>query len=72
MQKELGEANSKDDEVVRLKKKVSKLKCNIKVKEKINRELARYEAINSNSPELGIIREYELLLFLTSYLVKTL
>lgn len=58
MQKELGEANSKDDEVVRLKKKVSKLKCNSKVKEKINRELARYEAINSNSPELGIIREY--------------
>lgn len=58
MQKELGEANSKDDEVVRLKKKISKLKCSSKVKEKITRELARYEAINSNSPELGIIRDY--------------
>ncbi len=58
MQKELGESNSKDDEVVRLKKKISKLKCNSKVKEKITRELARYEAINSNSPELGIIRDY--------------
>lgn len=58
MQKELGEANSKDDEVVRLKKKISKLKCSTKVKEKITRELARYEAINSNSPELGIIRDY--------------
>lgn len=58
MQKELGEANSKDDEVVRLKKKIAKLKCNAKVKEKINRELARYEAINSNSPELGMIRDY--------------
>lgn len=58
MQKELGESNSKDDEVVRLKKKISKLKCNPKVKEKITRELARYEAINSNSPELGIIRDY--------------
>lgn len=58
MQKELGESNSKDDEVVRLKKKISKLKCNSKVKEKMTRELARYEAINSNSPELGIIRDY--------------
>lgn len=58
MQRELGETNSKDDEVVRLRKKVAKLKCNAKVKEKINRELARYEAINSNSPELGMIREY--------------
>ncbi len=58
MQKELGEANSKDDEVVRLKKKIAKLKCNAKVKEKINRELVRYEAINSNSPELGMIRDY--------------
>lgn len=58
MQRELGEANRKDDEVVCLRKKVSKLKCNAKVKEKINRELARYEAINSNSPELGMIREY--------------
>ena len=58
MQRELGETNSKDDEVVRLRKKVVKLKCNTKVKEKINRELARYEAINSNSPELGMIREY--------------
>ena len=58
MQKELGESNSKDDEVVRLKKIISKVKCNSKVKEKITRELARYEAINSNSPELGIIRDY--------------
>ena len=58
MQRELGETNSKDDEVVCLRKKVAKLKCNAKVKEKINRELARYEAINSNSPELGMIREY--------------
>ena len=58
MQKELGEANSKDDEVVALNKKCEKLKCNPKVKEKIKREINRYENLNSNSPELGIIREY--------------
>ncbi|MDO4995584.1 MAG: endopeptidase La [Bacilli bacterium] len=58
MQQELGEANSKDDEVVKLNKKLSKLKCPTKVKEKIKREISRYESMNSNSPELGMIREY--------------
>ena len=58
MQQELGEVNSKDDEVVKLKNKCNKLKCPPKVKERIKREISRYEAINSNSPELGIVREY--------------
>ena len=58
MQQELGEVNSKDDEVVKLKNKCNKLKCSPKVKDRIKREIARYEAINSNSPELGIVREY--------------
>lgn len=58
MQQELGEVNSKDDEVVKLKRKCSKLKCSPKIKERIKREISRYEAINSNSPELGIVREY--------------
>lgn len=58
MQQELGEVNSKDDEIVKFKNKCSKLKCSPKIKERIKREISRYEAINSNSPELGIVREY--------------
>ncbi len=58
MQKEIGEGNNKETEVERLSKKVAKLKCNSKVKEKIKRELDRYDSLNSNSPELGMIREY--------------
>ena len=58
MQQELGDGNSKETEVERLTKKVAKLKCNAKVKEKIKRELDRYESLNSNSPELGMVREY--------------
>ena len=58
MQKELGETNNKDNEIESISKKVAKLKCNSKVKEKIKRELNRYETLNSNSPELGMIREY--------------
>ena len=58
MQKEIGETNNKDVEVERLRKKASKLKCNAKVREKIKRELERYDSLNSNSPELGMINEY--------------
>ena len=58
MQQELGEVNSKADEVVKLRNKCTKLKCSPKIKERIKREISRYEAINSNSPELGIVREY--------------
>ena len=58
MQKELGEVNNKDSEVEMLTKKISKLKCNSKIKEKIKRELNRYDSLNSNSPEVGMIREY--------------
>ena len=58
MQKEIGEGNNKDSEVERLRKKASKLKCNAKVREKIKRELERYDSLNSNSPELGMISEY--------------
>ena len=58
MQKELGEGKGKDSEVEKLSKKIAKLKCNSKVKEKIKSELDRYETTNSNSPELGMIRDY--------------
>ncbi len=58
MQKEIGDDNNKDTDVERLNKKISKLKCSSKVKEKIKRELDRYDSLNSNSPELGMIREY--------------
>ena len=58
MQKELGEGNTKDSDVERITKKLDKLKCNSKVRDKIERELERYNSLNSNSPELGMIREY--------------
>ena len=58
MQKEIGDGNNKETDVERLNKKISKLKCNSRVKEKIKRELDRYDSLNSNSPELGMIREY--------------
>ena len=58
IQKELGDVNSKDDEVEIMTNKLSKLKASNKVKDKIKKEINRYKSTNSNSPELGIIRDY--------------
>lgn len=58
IQKELGDGKGKDSDVLRLLKKVNRLKCSHKVKEKIKREIERYDSLNNNSPELGMIREY--------------
>ena len=58
IQKELGDVNSKIEEVDILRKKLNKLKANTKVKEKIKKEIDRYSSTNSNSPEQGMIRDY--------------
>jgi ATP-dependent Lon protease len=58
MQKELGDVPDKNDEVKEFKDKLAKLKCSKRVKDKISHEISRYEATNTNSPELGMIRDY--------------
>ena len=58
IEEELGDINSKDDELYSIKQKVRKLKCPNKIKERINREISRYEATPSMSPEISITREY--------------
>ena len=58
IQKEIGDTNCKDIEVEKYRKKISKLKCSSKIKERIRREVDRYESLNSNSPELGMVQEY--------------
>ena len=58
IKEELGEVNSKDDEVSKLYKKLEKLSASDSVKNKIKEEINKYELIPSMSPELGIIRSY--------------
>ena len=58
MQKEIGDNKGKDSDVERLTKKIKNLKCSQKVSDKIKREIDRYDSLNNNSPELGMIREY--------------
>lgn len=58
IQRELGDVNSKEEEVDRLKRKLSTLKCNPKVKSRIKHEIKRYETTPASSPEIGMIRDY--------------
>ena len=58
IKEELGEINSKDDEVVTLYKKLDELDANENVKTKIREEIRKYEITPSMSPEVGIIRSY--------------
>lgn len=57
IKEELGEVSSKDDEIEKIKNKISKLNNN-KIVDKLNNELKRYESLNQTSPEVGVIKNY--------------
>ena len=56
IQDELGIKEDNDANV--LAERIKKLDCPIRIKEKLNEELNRYKLCNSNSPEIGILRNY--------------
>lgn len=58
IKEELGEVDSKEQKVLELEEKIKKLKCPLKVKNRLNNELERYKSCNPNSPEVGMIRNY--------------
>lgn len=58
IKEELGDISSKDDDINEIKEKLKKLKAPINIRKKIERELRKYEATPSASPEVGIIRNY--------------
>ncbi|HOP65660.1 MAG TPA: endopeptidase La [Bacilli bacterium] len=58
IKKELGENDYKEQEVIRYKELLASLDINKKTKDKIEKEITKYELSSSNSPETGIIRNY--------------
>lgn len=62
---ELGEVNSKNVLIEKYKDKLKKLKCTLKVKNRIKEEINHFSSINDNVPEASILRDYiELMLSL--------
>lgn len=58
IKEELGDISYIDNEVDILRDKVNKLKCSDKVKERLYKEIIKYESIPSNSPEVSVVRNY--------------
>ena len=58
IKEELGDIKDIESETDTLRKKIDKLKCPKKIKDRLYLELSRYEAMNPNSPELGMTRTY--------------
>ena len=56
IQEELGITENED--VIKLRERIDKLDCPIRVKNRLNEELERYKLCNSNSPEIGMLRNY--------------
>ena len=58
MKEEIGDNSFKENEVEELIKKINNLKAPKKIKDRLHKELKRYEGMNSSSPEINIIRNY--------------
>ena len=58
IKEELGDIKDIESETDMLRKKIEKLKCPKKIKDRLYLELSRYESMNPNSPELGMTRTY--------------
>lgn len=58
IKEELGESNDKEKEIHILKEKIENINAPINIKEKLLKELNKYEIIPSVSPELTIVKSY--------------
>jgi len=58
IKEELGEGNYKDTEIDELKEKIKKLKAPKHIKERLEKELKKYENLTTMSPETSVTKNY--------------
>lgn len=58
IKEELEEDNLKENDIKEIKQKLLSLQAPEKIKERILKEIEKYEMLSDNSPEVGIIRNY--------------
>ena len=58
IKKELGETSLQEEETLRFRKILEKLRIDKKIKEKISSEITKYEFMNESSPEISVLRNY--------------
>ncbi len=58
IREEIGEDNSKDEEIEEFKEKAENLEASDKIKEKLFKEINKLELLSQSSPESNVIRNY--------------
>ena len=58
IKKELGEDFSKEEEISSLNTEIENLKCSNSIKEKLYKEVKKYEMLPPTSPEISIVKNY--------------
>ena len=58
IKKELGETTLQEEETLRFREILEKLRIDKKIKEKISSEITKYEFMNESSPEISVLRNY--------------
>lgn len=58
IKQELGEGSLKDDEIEEIRKKITRLKLPKHIKEKLEKEIKKYENLSVMSPETSVIKNY--------------
>ena len=58
LRKEMGESSWQEEETKRFKELLEKLRIDKKIKEKLDREITKYEVMNESSPEISVLRNY--------------
>ena len=58
IKKELGETTLQEEETLRYRETLEKLRIDKKIKEKISSEITKYEFMNESSPEISVLRNY--------------
>ena len=58
IKKELGETSLQEEETMKFRELLNKLRISKKIKEKLEHEIVKYEYMNESSPEISILQNY--------------
>lgn len=58
IKEELGDINTKDDEVIKLREKLESLDAPDKIKNRLEEEIKKFEGLTNLTPEINVVRTY--------------
>ncbi len=58
IKEELGDVNTKDDDISKIREKIEKIDAPEKIKKRLNEEINKYETLSNLTPEVNVVRTY--------------